>query len=93
MSNETDLLHSTLALSQNEVMNLREGYGIVNSRYSAALASLKKLTDNTTEAIKRAAAAAENAAIVSSDAAATAKKEVAKAVTTTAQYCAAATSG
>ena len=52
-----------LSALESEVAALREGYVVVNKRYTQTLDSVKGLTANALEAAMRSAAAAENSAL------------------------------
>ena len=65
MKEDTEKTYAKLISLETEVMNLRQGYAVVNQRYLEALASLKLLTQNALEATMRATAAAEKAAFSS----------------------------
>lgn len=90
MSEETDKIYARLAAQEREIANLREGYVIINRRYSVALGSLKLLTANATETMKRAAIAADKAATTAAQAAAVAREAVSKTVADAAAVVAAA---
>ena len=65
MADEIKLIQSKLVSLETEVSDLRQGYIIINRRYTNALASLKDLTAHASESAKRSA----NAAIKAADAA------------------------
>ena len=65
MKEDTEKTYAKLISLETEVMNLRQGYAVVNQRYLEALGSLKLLTQNALDATMRAAAAAEKAAFSS----------------------------
>jgi hypothetical protein len=81
MSEETDKIYARLAAQHTEIANLRQGYVIVNNRYATALESLRMLSSNAREAMKRAEAAAQKAAFAAKSAADVASEVVAAAVT------------
>jgi hypothetical protein len=60
MSDDTDRIYAKLAQLELEIINLRQGYVILNKRYAEVLGTLKDLTLHAMEAAKRAAAAAEH---------------------------------
>jgi len=77
MSEEIEKIYSKLIALETVVSDLRQGYLIVNQRYTNALASLKELTAHASEAAKRSAAsalkaaeAAKNASLAAAEAAA-----------------------
>ena len=59
MDNELETIHAKLSALEAEVINLRQGYIVVNKRFTEALGSLKVLTIHASEAAKRAAASAD----------------------------------
>ena len=61
MTEENEKLYARLAELEREIRNLREGYSIVNRRFSAVLESLKDLASNATAAAIRSAAARKSA--------------------------------
>ena len=77
MTKDLQNIYAKLVILETEVSDLRQGYVIINRRYSNALASLKDLTALATEAAKRsangaikAAEAAKNASTAATEAAA-----------------------
>ena len=56
MQEEAAKIYEKLAALETEVLSLRDGYLIVNKRYSETLQSLKALTTDASEAAQRAAA-------------------------------------
>lgn len=65
-------IHSRMAQLVVDIGSLRDGYMIVNKRYTQTLYAMKQLTQNSLEAALRAATAAEKAALASKNAAASA---------------------
>jgi len=64
MVSETEnKIYARLTELENEVVTLRDGYLVVNKRYSQALLSMKALTTSTLEAAIRAATAAEKSSL------------------------------
>lgn len=61
MTEENEKLYARLAELEREIRNLREGYSIVNRRFSAVLESRKDLASNATAAAIRSAAARKSA--------------------------------
>lgn len=61
MNKEIENIYSKLVNLETEVNNLRQGYAVINQRYSEAIGTLKNLTSSALEAAKRAAIAAEKA--------------------------------
>ena len=57
------LIYAKLAQMEADIAGLRDGYLIVNKRYTQTLESVKLLTQHTLEAAMRAALAAEKAAL------------------------------
>ena len=57
LTEENEKIYARLAELEREIRNLREGYSIVNRRFSAVLESLKELASNATAAAIRSAAA------------------------------------
>ena len=66
------IIHAKIAQLEADIASLRDGYMIVNKRYTQTLVSLKQLTQNALEAALRAATAAEKAALASKNATAAA---------------------
>lgn len=62
MTSEIKLIQSKLLSLETEVSDLRQGYIIINRRYSNALMTLKELTGHASESAKRSANAAIKAA-------------------------------
>ena len=62
MSEEIPKIYAKLVALETVVSDLRQGYLIVNQRYTNALASLKDLTAHASEAAKRSATGALKAA-------------------------------
>ena len=58
---DIEKIYAKLVSLETEVTNLRNGYVIVNKRYTEALTTLKTLTQTSLVAAKRAAVAAEKA--------------------------------
>jgi len=72
MTSKIEKIYAKLLSLEAEVSNLRQGYIVVNQRYTEAIGALKLLTTSALEAAKRAAIAAEKALVAakkSSDAA------------------------
>ncbi len=84
-------IYARLTELENEVVTLRDGYLVVNKRYSRALMSMKVLTSSTLEAAIRAAAAAEKSSLCCQNAALAAKAAAAVPVIEAAEAAAAAT--
>lgn len=61
MNKEMEQIHARMGELEREITNLRQGYVIVNQRYSESLLSLKELSSFTTQAAKRSALAADHA--------------------------------
>lgn len=72
ISDSEKVIFAKLAALDSEVVTLREGYLVLNKRYSEALASMKALTAHTLEAAIRAAIAAEKSALACKNASAAA---------------------
>jgi hypothetical protein len=62
MTDEIQKIYSKIVGLETEVGDLRQGYLLINRRYSAALTSLKELTSHASEAAKRSASGALKAA-------------------------------
>ena len=62
---------------ESEVVSLRDGYLVVNKRYTQALLSMKSLTESTLEAAIRASIAAEKSALACKNAAVAASEAAA----------------
>ena len=69
MEQEAAKIYEKLAALETEVLSLRDGYLVVNKRYSETLHSLKSLTTDASEAAQRAAAAAEKSLLACDNAA------------------------
>ncbi len=69
MEQEAAKIYEKLAALETEVLGLRDGYLLVNKRYSETLHSLKSLTTDASEAAQRAAAAAEKSLLACDNAA------------------------
>jgi hypothetical protein len=70
MESESEVeIYSRLAGLEKEVVILRDGYLVINKRYTQALLSMKSLTSATLEAALRAAVAAEKSALACKNAA------------------------
>ena len=80
MKEDIDKIYAKLVSLETEVTNLRQGYMVVNLRYTAALSSLKELTNSATLAAKKACIAAEQAAIATNKCAIAAKEAASKSV-------------
>ena len=63
VSDTENKIYARLTDLENEVVTLRDGYLVVNKRYTQALNSMKALTASTLEAAIRAAAAAEKSTL------------------------------
>ena len=74
MADDIEKIYAKLIAHESEIMNLRQGYMIVNERYTQALHSLKELTDTAAHAAKQACIAAEQATISTRKCAEAAKK-------------------
>ncbi len=83
LKDDIEKIYAKLIALETEVVNLRQGYVVVNTRYAEALGSLKHLTHTSLEAAKRAAAAvahqAEESLLQASAQAAAAAKRAAEA--------------
>ena len=69
ISDAENKIYARLTELESEVVTLRDGYLVVNRRYSQALLSMKTLTNSTLEAALRAAAAAEKSSLACKNAA------------------------
>lgn len=72
ISDSEKKIFAKLATLETEITTLRDGYLVVNQRYSAALGTMKTLTALTLDAALRSATAAEKSALASKNAAAAA---------------------
>ena len=61
MQNDIDAIYSKLVTLETEIQNLRQGYMLVNQRYTKAIYSLNSLTTSALDTTKWAAIAAEKA--------------------------------
>lgn len=63
MDDEAERSHAKLVALEQDIMNLRQSYVTVNKRYATALASLKGMAADATEAARRSAAEEAAAAV------------------------------
>ncbi len=69
MDEQTEKIYARLAAMDREIANLRQGYVIVNKRYTEALASLRRLITHATDAARKSSQAAQKAEIACRNAA------------------------
>jgi hypothetical protein len=66
MEQDVDKIYAKLISLENEISNLRQGYMVVNQRYTETLNILMDLTNSAAEAAKKACLSAEQSAIATS---------------------------
>ena len=69
MSKTNDTLYDRVVSIEKELMNLRQGYVIVNDRYNTAMGSLTTVTHHSVVAAQKAALSAQNSETAASNAA------------------------
>ena len=89
MQDDIEKIYAKLIAHESEIINLRQGYIVVNEKYTAALSSLRTLTISAAEAAKRACTAAERASIATTKCSVAAKEAANNSVIVAAEAAAA----
>ena len=85
MSEMNDPLYARVVSIEKELINLRQGYVIVNDRYNSAMSLLTKVSSHSVVAAQKAAVSARNSETAAGNAAEAAKIAADHAVLSAAQ--------